>query len=131
MMTADLTYLTWTAVLAILLWLPYIAGGAGKFGLLTAADYKLPPDRELPAWIRRAHRAHLNLLENLPSFAALILVAHVAGAANSTTATAAAVFFWARVAQTVVHMAGTPYLRTLTFTVGWAAQLAIAWQLLS
>jgi len=130
-MTTELSYLTWTAVLAILLWLPYIGATVLKFGFLTAADYKEPSQKDLPPWIARAHRAHLNALENLPTFAVLVLVAHATGANNETTATAAAVVFWARVVQTLVHMAGTPYLRTLVFAVGWMAQLTIAWQLLA
>ena len=130
-MSADLVYLSWTAVLAVLLWVPYIAAGAAKFGFLTAEDYKIPPSRDLPEWVGRAHRAHLNLLENLPSFAALVLVAHVSGAANSTTAMAAAVFFWSRIVQTLVHYTGIPYLRTAAFAAGWFAQLSIGWQILA
>ena len=70
------------------------------------------PTPELPDWVVRANRTHINLVENLPSFAALVLVAHVAGAANGTTAAAAAVFFWARLAHALVFLFGIPYLRT-------------------
>ena len=129
-MTIELTYLAWTAVLCILLWIPYIGAGASQYGFLTAGDYRVPGSRVLPAWANRAQRAHLNLLENLPSFAALILIAHVAGASNETTAVAAAAFFWARVVQTVVHIMGVPYVRTAAFFVGVVAQLTIAAEIL-
>jgi uncharacterized MAPEG superfamily protein len=71
------------------------------------------------------------MVENLAPFAALVLVAHVAGKADSGTATAAMVFFWSRVAHAIVHLGGWPYVRTLAFVVGWVAQLAILWKLLS
>ena len=85
-MTTELTYLAWTAVLCILLWVPYIAAGASQHGFLTPADYRVPGSRVLPEWANRAQRAHLNLIENLPSFAALVLIAHLTGTSTETTA---------------------------------------------
>jgi uncharacterized MAPEG superfamily protein len=38
---------------------------------------------------------------------------------------AAAVFFWARVAHAIVHIAGMPYLRTAAFFVSWAAMFSV------
>jgi uncharacterized MAPEG superfamily protein len=128
--TIELTYLAWTAVLCILLWFPYIAAGASQHGFLTPADYKIPGSRVLPEWANRAQRAHLNLLENLPSFAVLILIAHLTDTSTETTAIAAATFFWARIVQTVVHITGVPYVRTAAFFVGMVAQLTIASEIL-
>ena len=50
----------------------------------------------LPPWAERARRAQANMLENLPHFAALVLVAHAAGLSNAQTALGATIFFWAR-----------------------------------
>jgi uncharacterized MAPEG superfamily protein len=72
----------------------------------------------------------MNLVENLAPFAALVLVAHAVGVSNSVTVGAAAVFFWSRVAHAVVHIAGWPFVRTPVFSIGWIAQLVIAWQIL-
>ncbi|MGI9318643.1 MAG: MAPEG family protein [bacterium] len=130
-MTADLTYLTWTAVLCLLLWIPYIAGTVAKNGLMTAEEYKTPLERDHPDWLRRCNRAHVNLVENLPAFAALILVAHVSGEASATTATAAMIFFWARVVHAVGYIGGIPYVRTICFSIGAFASLAIAWEILN
>ncbi len=130
-MTADLTYLTWTAVLCLILWIPYIAGTVAKNGLLSPEEYKTPLERDHPDWLRRCNRAHVNLVENLPAFAALVLVAHVSGEASSTTATAAMIFFWARVLHAIGYIAGIPYVRTLFFSIGVFACLAIAWEILS
>lgn len=129
-MSADLFYLTLTAGLAVVLWIPYIVGLVASRGMLKAEDYKALPKDSVPDWVERANRAHINLVESLPSFAALVLVAHVSNTANGTTALAAAVFFWARVAHAVVFFLGVPYLRTLVFTAGFAAQLVIFWQII-
>ena len=129
-MTTELTYLAWTAVLCLILWVPYIAAGASQYGFLTPDEYKVPGSRILPEWANRAQRAHFNLLENLPSFTVLILIAHLTGTSTETTAVAAAAFFWARIVQTVVHIMGVPYLRTAAFFVGIVAQLTIASEIL-
>ncbi len=64
------------------------------------------------------------MVENLAPFAILVIVAHVGGAANETTA-AAMVFFWARVAHALIFYADIPYLRTVAFIVGIASEVAI------
>ena len=82
-----------------------------------------PP--ESPAWAKRALRVHLNFVENLAPFATLVLVAHVAGLANETTALGAAIFFWARVVHAAVFYAAVPWLRTVAFAVSWVGMAII------
>ena len=84
-------------------------------------------DIEPAKWAQRAHRAHLNLLENLPPFAALVLIANLTGA---TVSGAAAVFFWARIVHAIVHVAGLPYLRTVAFLVSWVAMITMFFQVI-
>jgi len=115
-MTPDLVYLTWAAALCAVVWLPYILSRIIVWGLPQAMGYPESPP-ELPKWAQRSTRAHLNLVENLAPFAALVLVAQVAGLANETTALGAAVFFWARVVQWLAPVFGVPYVRTLAFAV--------------
>ena len=128
-MTPDLFYLALSATLCAVLWIPYIVGLIGGFGV-KPEDYKNPPAPDLPPWLKRVNRAHINMVENLPIFASLVLVAHLSETASSLTAGAAAVFFWARVAHAVVHLAGWPYVRTLVFAVSWVAMIVIAWEVL-
>lgn len=124
-MTTELYYLTLTAVLSAVLWIPYAVVFARARGPLTAQDYKTLPNSDLPDGVKRAHRAHLNSLEVLPTFAVLVLVAHLAGQNDWITALAATVFFWARVAYTIVFFMGVPFVRTALFMVGVISQLAI------
>ena len=130
-MTTDLTYLALTALLTALLWLPFIILRVRAVGANTADDYKNLPEPELPAVARRANRAHINAVENLPSFAVFVLIAHIAGQADGVTAIAAAVYFWSRLAHALLFYAGTPYLRTLAFTVSWIAQLVIFYRIVT
>ena len=85
----------------------------------------------LSRWGERALRAHRNMLENLPPFAALVLVAQVAGISNEATALGAVLFFWGRVAHAIIYIAGLPYLRTVAFAVALIGMLRIARELLS
>ncbi len=70
------------------------------------------------------------MLENLPVFAALVLVANVSGAANETTALGATIFFWGRVAHAAVSIAGVPWVRTAAFAVSLAGLLMILSEIL-
>lgn len=123
-MTTDLLMLAWSAALCALLWVPYILARIGAWGLIDAVGY---PDStpDVPAWSERTQKAHLNLVENLVPFAALVLVAHLAGVSNETTALGATIFFWARVAHAIVYTFAIPWVRTLTFVAGFAGQVMI------
>jgi uncharacterized MAPEG superfamily protein len=129
-MTADLKMLAWTAAFTAILWIPYILAHIAAVGPADALTYR-GDGTPLPGWADRAKKAHYNAIENLAPFAALVLVAHFAGASNDATVAAAVTYFWARVAHYFVYMAGVPYLRTLTFAIGWLAMLCIFWQILA
>jgi len=130
-MTTDLWMLVWTALLALGLPFIYLAGltqapGGAAWSLGNRAE----PLAGIPEWAARAHRAHLNLLQNLAPFAILVLVAQLSGKANATTALGATTFFWARVAHAAVYIAGIRYLRTLVFAVSTAGAVLILGQLI-
>ena len=129
-MTTDLWYLVWTALLTTVIPMIYLAGRLQvPSGLQWALGNRDDP-LEIPVWAERAQRAHANLTENLATFAVLVLVAHVAGKANATTALGAQIFFWARVGHVAIYTAGIPVLRTLLFAVGWVCQMVLALTLL-
>ena len=129
-MSTDLLYLTLSAGLCAVLWLPYVLSRIQIWGLIDAVGYPENPP-QLPAWAQRSKRVHENFVENLAPFAALVLVAQIAGAANETTALAALIFFWARVVHAVVFTLGVPWLRTLSFAVSWIAMILIFIEIIS
>ena len=128
-MKTEVWYLVLVTTFTALLWIPYILDRLMVRGLMDAVGY---PDNPKPQslWARRLMKAHANAVENLVVFAALVLAAQVAGVSNGAIATAAMVYFWARVVHAVVFTFGIPWLRTISFTVGWICQIVIAWQLL-
>ena len=129
-MTTELTMLVWVAGLTALMWLPYILAHIVNVGLIDALTYRAD-GTPLPAWADRARKAHYNAIENLAPFAALVLVAHLINVSNAATASAAIVYFWARVAHYLLYISGVPFGRTLSFAVGWAAMLCIFYQIVT
>lgn len=129
-MTTDLEMLAWVAGFTALLWLPYILAHILNVGLMPALTYRAD-DVPLPAWAARAKKAHYNAIESLVPFAALVVVAHLSGAANDATAAAAVTYFWARLAHYGLYMSAVPFGRTVTFAIGWLAILCIFWQIVA
>lgn len=131
-MTPELRYLLFTAILTGVLWIPVVFGYARTRGFLKPADYVRAPSTPLPDWVNRANRAHINAVESFAPFAATVLVARALGVTTAVTATAAAVFFTARLAHAVIHISGFRWLRarTVVFTVGWCAFMAFAVEVL-
>ncbi|MGH7961994.1 MAG: MAPEG family protein [Candidatus Binatia bacterium] len=129
-MTTDLWMLIWTVVLAIVFPFIYAPGRLLTPGGAAWAFGNRDQSLAVPDWTTRAVRAHQNLTENLAPFAILVLVAHVTGKANSTTALGATMFFWGRVAHALVYTAGIVYLRTIVFFIAAIGELLILFQLL-
>ena len=129
-MSTSLTYLAWTALVTVLMWLPYTLQLIQGQGLMTAFGNR-DSVKPMAPWAERCKRAHKNAVENLVVFAALVLVAQAAGMANDAVGMAALVYFWARVVHYIVYALGLIYLRTLAWTVGWICILVIAWQVLA
>lgn len=128
-MTTDLWMLVYTTLLCLLMPMVYVGGELQAPGGVQWGLGNRDTPFELPPWAARAKRAHANLLENLLPFAALVLVAHVAGKANDTTALGATIFFWSRLAYAVVYTAGITVIRTVVFFGGSVGLLLILAQL--
>jgi len=127
----ELIWLTYTAVFCVLLFLPTALSYFITYGVMRTLSYPSPDDPPLPAWANRVYRAHMNLVENIGPFAVLIFVSWlVHDGSNPAVALGAMIFFWARVAQAIVHMVGIPYVRTLAFFAGVGAEVFILLQIL-
>ncbi len=129
-MTTDLEMLTWVSGITILMWLPYILAHIANVGVLPALTYRADAT-PLPGWAARAKKAHANAIQNLAPFAALVIAAHLSGAANEATAAAAVAYFWARLAHFFLYISNVPFGRTTTFVIAWLAMACIFWQILT
>jgi len=129
-MSFELTMLVCSALLCLLMPLTYGFGEMQTPGGLEWGLSNRDTTINFPAWVDRAKRAHLNLLENLPAFAILVVVATISGRLNWWTALGAGLFFFARVAYAAIYIAGLTGVRTVVFFIGTLGQLLILLQLL-
>jgi len=83
-MTTELFCLALTAGLALILWVPYVVARLFCWSIADVTGYPTAP-REFPAWAHRGQRAHLNPLENLAPFAALVMVAQAVDVHSANT----------------------------------------------
>ena len=128
-MKPELFYLTLVTAFTGLLWVPYILDRIAVRGIGAAVGYPDNPKPQSP-WAQRLMKAHANAVENLVVFATLVLAAHALGVSSGLIATACMVYFWARVVHALAYTFAVPWVRTLSFAVGFFAQAAIGWQLL-
>ena len=128
-MNAALKYLALTSLFTGLLWVPYILNEILVRGLVDAVGYPENP-KPLANWAQRLRAAHYNAVENLVVFAALVLVAQAAGIHTAAIATAASVYFWARVVHAVAYTFAVPWVRTTAFLVGAGMYLWIGYEIL-
>ena len=128
-MSMDLKYLLFSVLLAFVQVLIAAASANQVVGLGTLAGNR-EGLAELPGFAGRARRAHLNMIENMVLFTALVLVVAIAGKANAMTAMGALIFFWARLIYAVIYLLGIPWLRTLAWFVSVIGMVMIAWQMI-
>lgn len=121
--------MTWTAILAGSLWIPYIVGVNTEPARENAGDpFDRPPAQsDMRPWVHRAWRAHLNLLEQFLPMLALVLIAHAAGISTVVTVWATGIFFVARLAHAFGMIGGWAKfpMRPLIFNIGWFCILAV------
>jgi len=124
-MSKELLWLTLTVILTGVLWVPYILDRIMVRGLMGAMANPSRNDKPQTPWAQRLYFAHTNAVENLAIFAPLVLILDAQGHSTEATATACAVYFWARLVHVIVYTVGVPVLRTLAFAAGFAAQVVL------
>jgi uncharacterized MAPEG superfamily protein len=128
-MKPELVYLALVTAFTGLLWVPYILDRIAVRGVLDAVGYPEHPKPQ-SAWAQRLVKAHANAVENLVVFASLVLVAHALGITGPAVGAAAIVYFWTRVIHALAYTLAVPWVRTVSFAVGFFSQAVIAWKIL-
>ena len=133
-MTTELTWLTYTALLAGSLWIPFIVGvNVTDFEGKDIQFIRPPNPGKMELWVHRSLRAHQNLLEQFVPFAIIVLIGAVAHVSTSVTVACSIIFFWLRVAHAVGMITGLARLplRPTIYFAGWIVTLVYAWQVLT
>ena len=124
-MTAELIMLFWAVVLTFFQVLATVI-----LCHIQASPTELAGNRDTfaPEGIAgRASRAHRNMLENLPLFAALVLIVHVAGLSSDASVLGAQIFVIARLAAAIIYIIGIPWLRTAAFLISVVGLVMVSW----
>ena len=128
-MTTELTMLLYSTLLFFAIIMVQALLGIGQNGLAAQAGSR--DGLAEPNLLRqRLQRLSANMEENLVMFAAAVLIAHVAGVSNDTTALGASLFFFGRVAHAVVYGMGWAWIRPVCWAVAVAGLIMIVSQLL-
>ena len=125
----ELSLLIWTAALTILQMLVSALGSVSQIGLTTLAGNR-DNLTETTGWASRAQRAHRNMLESIAVFAILVMSAHHLNISNDMTVLGAQLFFWGRVAFSIIYIAGIPWVRTAAWGVSLVGLILIFLQLI-
>jgi uncharacterized MAPEG superfamily protein len=129
-MTTDLTCLLllalWSIPLNHIPALARVAQGGVAWGMSNREK-----DVEVSAWVGRADRAQRNHHDNLAMIATVILIAQVAGQADSTTAYAAIAILLLRVAHSLLYIAGVTTGRSLAYFGSIIALGIIVWHIVT
>jgi uncharacterized MAPEG superfamily protein len=86
-----------------------------------------------PDWYQRATRAHLNCVENLPVYAAIVVVATLTGHHGRLFDVLSVAVLGARICQTLVHVSFVQTARAVSyrFSLFTVQLLAMAWMIAS
>jgi len=130
-MSPEIYWLIWSALLTAILWIPYGSYRISRIGFRRLVMDPLPGDDPFEAeWAHRAYRVHMNAFETLTAFAPVAIAVHITGAGNETTAMAAAIYFWSRVAYIPVYIFKVPVLRLFLFMVALISTAVMAYQII-
>ena len=130
-MTTELYWMTLAVLMTALFWVPYVLDRYIVRGFWPALAGTEPEGNgPQSVWAQRAIRAHQNAVENLAIFVPAVLTAAFLHISTPATRMAVVAYFFARLAHFIVYTSGIPVMRTLMFTVGWAAQLIILFSIL-
>src|SRR6185369_6913990 len=130
--TALLLFALWT--LALMLTYVFYRTGLVMTGAKRADSWTRGRPTDDPDFIVRAQHAHMNCVENLPVFAAIVLAAY-ALARPAVADHFGPYVLWARLAQSTVHLIGVNhvlvFVRGSLFTIQVLLFLFMIWQLLT
>jgi uncharacterized MAPEG superfamily protein len=123
-MTVELTLLFYSTILLVVqILIPASMALLGK-GIPWGVSNREISD-EVSDMHGRCLRARNNMIENLLTFAIIVLIAHNAGITSDNTVLGAQLFFWGRVGHMLSYTAGIIWVRTIAWLVALVGMLLI------
>src|SRR5258706_6638695 len=119
-MKPELNLLVWAVAVTVVQVLVALTGAFNQVGLMKLVG-KREGMPEITGWGGRAERAHLNMVQNLVLFAALVLVAVAAGETKDVAPLRGPIVLWFRGGFAGVYLGGVAWFRGLAwvaFVVG-------------
>jgi len=117
----------WCVLVAALL--PYLFTGLAKSGRADGARYDNHAPRDWlerqTGWRKRAHWAQLNAFEAFPPFAAAVIIAHLAGAAQTEVDRLAVAWVALRAAYGALYLLDHDKLRSVAWTLALACVVGL------
>ena len=117
-------WLNVNVAMTAVMWIPYVLNRLFKQGI-GALGYagNLP---QVSDWADRAKKAHYNAVENLVLFAPAVLsYLYLGGSEFEKLKCAIGYYFFSRIVHYLAYTFKIPYVRTLSFAVGWGATMYI------
>jgi uncharacterized MAPEG superfamily protein len=126
-----LLFAAWT--LALMFMYVFYRTGRVATGQKRADSWTRGAPTDDPGFVVRAQHAHMNAVENLPVFAAIVLSAYALGRPGVADGVGAYVLY-ARLAQSITHLAGVShtlvFVRGTFFTIQAILFLYMIWELI-
>ncbi len=125
MTLSHLTLAYWCVLVAALL--PYACAMIAKGGSFGPRDNRQPREwlARQSGWRARANAAQANSFEGLPLFIGAVVIAHQLGAAQGMLDSLAIAYVLLRLAFIALYVNGRSALRSLVWTLGLLANIAI------
>ena len=128
-MSMEMTLLIWATGLTFIQMLMAALGTMSQNHLLTLVGNRENLNK-VKGWAARAQRAHKNMLENIVLFAILVITTKITGISNEITILGAQLFFWGRVAFSIIYVIGVPWVRTVAWGVSIVGLILIFLELI-
>lgn len=125
-LSSELFWLLLTILMTSLFWIPYILNRMLDLGIWNALHDPYGDTSTKKAWANRMMQAHYNAVENLVIFAPLVIAIQITGINSAITETSCMIYFFARMIHYFAFTFAIPYLRVITFLIGFGVQLKLA-----
>jgi uncharacterized MAPEG superfamily protein len=130
-MTLELHFLVYSVILGLVHLVAASHFISHQYGYRWTAGNREEMMPRLKGMAGRVDRATTNFLETFPFFAAVVLIAHVAGCHNTLTILGAHLYFWGRIFYVGASIAGFPLVRSLSWNIPTSGILLFLIALLS